>query len=239
MRIGLLGFAVVGFALLACNPIHDSIKGSGNVATNSMEISGFTKIEAGNSFQVTITQSEDYSVVIKADDNLVEHLDVRLDNDTLVGNLVQGKSARNATLVADISLPELTGVRFSGVSRGILQGITSQGRFTIKISGASHLEGDLQAGQMDVRVSGASGVDLKGSGASLILDGSGASHIEMEDFTVDSAQVDLSGASTAHLDVTDNICPVDLSGASRLFYSGDPAFRDFETSGASSISAEK
>ena len=237
MRIGIIGAAVIGFALLACNPFTDSIKGSGNVVTNSMEISGFTRIEAGDSFQVNITQSEDYSVIIKADDNLVEHLDVRLVDDTLVVNMVPGKSARHATLEAEISLPELKGVRFRGGSRGILHGITSQGDFTVRVSGASSLRGDLQVRQMEVRVSGASSVDLNGSGARLDLHGSGASTVDMEDFSVDSAQVVLSGASTARLDVKDDIGPATLSGASRLIYSGDPAFRDFKTTGASTISA--
>ena len=238
MRIGILSAVVIGFALIACNPFTGSIKGSGNVVTNSLEISGFTKIQAGNSFQVTITQSQDYSVVIKADDNLVEHLDVRLDGDTLIVNMVPGKSARNATLEAEVSLPDLEGVIFGGVSRGILHGITSQGDFTVRVSGASSLRGDLQIRQMEVRVSGASRIDLSGSGATVDVHGSGASTVDMEDFSVDSAQVVLSGASTARLDVKNDIGPATLSGASRLIYSGDPAFRDFKTTGASSISAQ-
>lgn len=239
MRIGMLGVLVVGFAVLACNPFTDSIKGSGNVVTNPMEISGFTKIDVGDSFQVTVTQSEDYSVIIKADDNLVEHLDVRLDGDTLVIKMASGKSARNATLEAEVSLPDLKGVKFSEVSQGNLLGIKSQGDFTVRVSGASLLQGDLQIRQMEVVVSGASRIDLDGSGATVDLHGSGASTIDLEDFLVGSAQVVLSGASTALLSVKDDIGPATLSGASRLIYSGDPAFRDFKTSGASSISARE
>lgn len=239
MQIGLLGAGLLGFVLLACNPITDGIKGSGNVVTNSIEITGFTKIQAGDSFQVTITQSEDYAVIIKADDNLVEHLDVRKADDTLVINMVPGRSARNATLEAEVSLPGLKGVDLGGASRGILRGVTSQGSFTAAISGASYPQGDLHVRRADVRVSGASGVDLKGSGVSLDLHGSGASTIDMEDFLVDTAEVELSGASTSRLNVKDSIGPVSLSGASRLIYSGDPAFRDFKTSGSSSISARE
>ncbi len=239
MRLGIMSSMFVGIALLACNPITGNIKGSGNVVTTSMNISGFNKIDAGHTFQVTITQSEDYSVVIYSDDNLVEHLDVRLDGDTLIINLANRKSAWNATLEAEVSLPELTAVGFHGASRGNLQGIASDNDFTASVSGASRLEGDLQAGQMEVRLSGASRLDLDGSGSSLDLHVSGASTADLEDFSVDSAQVDLSGASTAILDVKDDIGPVNLSGASRLIYSGDPAFRNFETSGASSINARE
>ncbi len=92
---------------------------------------------------------------------------------------------------------------------------------------------------MEVRLSGASRVDLDGSGSTLDLHVSGASTADLEDFSVDTAQVDLSGASTAMLDVKDDIGPANLSGASRLIYSGDPAFRNFKTSGASSINARE
>lgn len=229
--------AVAGLALLACNPITDSIKGSGNLVTDSKAISDFSKIDATDSFQVRITQSPDYAVVIKADDNLVEYLDIRKAGDTLVVGLVSGKSARNATLMAEVALPHLIGVNLSGVSQAELHGITSQGSFAAELSGVSKLRGDLQARHTKVALSGASGVDLEGSGTVLALQGSGASTIDLEDFNVGSAEVALSGASTARLNVKDDIGPVTLSGASRLIYSGDPVIRDFETSGASSISA--
>lgn len=235
----MLAAAVVGYALLACNPLTDSIKGSGNVVMETREFSEFTKITTGHSFEITVTQSEDYSVIIKADDNLVEHLDVRLDGDTLVVNMAPGKSARNATLEAEVSLPYLAGVNFAGASQGNLLGIASQGDFTVSVSGASFLQGDLEVGRLEVNVSGASRIDLNGSSAAMDLHGSGASNLDMEDFTVDSAQVNLSGASTARLNVTSDIGPATLTGASRLIYSGDPAFRDFKTSGASSISASE
>ncbi len=141
MRLGILGSMFVGFALLACNPITGNIKGSGNVVTNSMDISGFNKIDAGHTFQVTITQSEDYSVVINSDDNLVEHLDVRLDGDTLIINLTNRKSVWNATLEAEVSLPELTAVGFHGASHGNLHGIASDSDFTASVSGAKWKSG--------------------------------------------------------------------------------------------------
>ena len=59
----------------------------------------------------------------------------------------------------------------------------------------------------------------------------------MEDFNINSAEVRLSGASTATLNVKDRFGPVALSGASKLVYLGDPTFKDFHTSGASSITA--
>ncbi len=153
--------------------------------------------------------------------------------------MASGKSTRNATLEAEVSLPELTGVKLSGASHGTILGFTSTGEFGADLSGASRLSGDIQAAETVVEMSRASSVDLTGSSASLSLKASGASKAKMEDFAIDEAEVHLSGASSTTLNVKDNIGPADLSGASKLTYLGDPTFSDFQTSGASSISARE
>ena len=228
MRAGLLIALLISIALAACGFFYDDVKGSGYLVTQNMPISDFTKVETGNSFKVSIIQADSFNVAVRVDDNLVEHLDVRKSEETLVIRLKSGVSARAATLQAEVSLPELTGVKLTGASRAVVGGFTSQGNFSAELSGASFLSGNVQALQTDVDLSGASVVVLAGKGTTLTLGASGASNADLEEFTVDSAKVELSGASTARLNVKDNIGPVSLSGASRLIYSGDPAFRDFQ-----------
>ncbi len=239
MKIGILGAFVAAIGLLACGVAFGNIKGSGNAVTQELPISDFTKVEAGNSFKVTVTRADRFNVQVKADDNLIEHLDVRKDGDTLVIRLKSGKSTRNATLEAEVSLPELTSVKLTGASKGTVRGFASEGEFRAELSGASKLSGEIQAAHTDVRLSGASSLKLTGSSPSFSLKGSGASRAIMEDFAINSAEVHLSGASTATLNVKDKFGPVALSGASKLVYLGDPTFQDFQTSGASSISAQE
>ncbi len=108
MKTGILGAYVAAVGLLACGVGISDVNGSGDVVTQQMSISDFTRVEAGNSFKVNITQADSFDVQIRADDNLVEFLDVRKADETLVINLIPGRSPRNATLEADVSLPEST-----------------------------------------------------------------------------------------------------------------------------------
>ena len=239
MKIVILGAFVTALGLLACGVAFGGYKGSGNVITQRLPISDFTKVEAGNSFKVKITREESFNIQVKADDNLVEHLDVRKSGDTLVIRLAPFKSTRSATLEANVSLPELTGVELTGASESTVQGFASEGEFGAELSGASRLSGDIKAGQTNVELSGASSVLLTGSSDGFTLKASGASSADLEDFAIDSAEVHLSGASNATLNVKDIIGPVALSGASKLIYLGNPTVQDFQTSGASSISAHE
>ena len=71
MEIGILAEFVAALGLMACTVAFGNIKGSGNVVTQQMSISDFTRIETGNSFKVTINRTDEFSVQVKADDNLV------------------------------------------------------------------------------------------------------------------------------------------------------------------------
>ena len=92
------------------------IQGSGIVVAQELLIKGFDKIEVGNTFDVTITQSGLYDITVEADDNVLEYLDVVNLGETLRIRLQPGSSVRNATLRVKVALPELQSVGFSGAS---------------------------------------------------------------------------------------------------------------------------
>lgn len=222
-------------SLAACDGSAGAHFGSGKVVDHEVEATGFTKVEAGGAFQIEIRQSESYNVVIRVDDNLVEGLDVYVSGGTLHIGFRSGFWVTNATrMEAEITMPELTGVDLSGASRGTITGFKSTKDFSADVSGASSLTGDLESGDVSLNVSGASSVDLAGSGGDLTAESSGASHIDLEDFPVQDASVEVSGASSATVAPSGRI-DVEASGASHLYYLGSPTLGTVNTSGGSSI----
>lgn len=224
----------ISAALLACGNLTNRIDGSGNVVAQDMAIMGFSTVDVGSTFDVTISPGATYKVKVEADDNLHEHLDIKKTDETLEIRLRSGTSTRNATLRAEITLPELRSVKLSGASKGRIQGFEST-RFDATLSGASFLIADIATGHAAISMSGASVIDLDGTGTTLTLTASGASKAELEEFYVDTAEIKLSGATTARVNVKEALEPITLSGASRLIYSGNPALRSLQSSGASTV----
>jgi len=154
-------------------------------------------------------------------------------------------------------MPHLYEVDLSGAVRGAAQGFTSSHDFIGDLSGASSLDmrdmsagdvefdlsgasrvtGDIIAGDADLDVSGASNVQLQGAASDMEIEASGASHVDLADFVVSNADVNLSGARQATVNL-DGILDADLSGASNLSYIGEPTMGDIDTSGGSTISPE-
>lgn len=227
--------------------------GSGDLVTKSYDFEDFTRLDVRHDFEVEVRHGEAYEVEVTVDDNLVDSLDVSLTGDTLRIDLDGGPYVRT-TQRATVTLPKLVRVTLSGSSEAAVEGFASSddlelvlegasslelielraGDTRLDVSGASEVTGSAELGDVSMDVSGASDVELKGSGAAATLEASGASSIDLGDFTLESADVTLSGASEAKLDVVETL-DLELSGASRLSYSGDPRLGKIETGGDSKI----
>lgn len=233
------------------------IIGSGNLDTQKMDFSGFTRVNVGHAFEVEVVQSGSYRVSITADDNLFEYIQVSQEGETLKIGLKPILGYVSGTLRAEITMPALNRLDLSGATRGTVEGFSSPGDFDLDLSGASSLDmsdmaagdikfdlsgasrvgGDITAsGDAQFDLSGASKVELAGSASDIVIEASGASGVELADFRVNNANVRLSGASQATVNLLDGRLDADLSGASKLSYIGEPTMGDISTSGGSTVS---
>lgn len=230
------------------------IVGSGHLVETERDISGFTGVSAEHSFDVTVTQAFDYSVVLTCDDNVEQFLVVRKSGDTLVLGLKPGRSYTDATLRAEVTMPQCETLELSGSARAVVTGFASSRPLDISLSGSSvlaltdmeagdveadlagssDLHGSLVGSDVDFNLSGSSGIQLVGSADKLRLDGSGSSSVGAESLFVHDADINLSGSSHASVAV-DRRLSVDLSGSSSVVYFGEARLTDVSLSGSSTV----
>ena len=220
--------------LIGCAQI--TLTGSGNVVTQEEAISGFDKVDISQSFSVDITQGENFRVVIRVDDNLIEHLNVVKQGSTLKIGLDPNRSytIRNATMEAEVTMPELVGLDLSGSSDAQVSGFNSSKSLVVDLSGNSGLLGDIQAGDSRFDISGNSSVTITGSAGDVTVDASGSSEVDLTDFPASDGTVDASGASTVTVNLSGRL-NADASGSSDIYYLGNPTLGVIDTSGSSSI----
>ncbi len=235
-----------------CGP---AVAGSGNLETQELDYSGFTKVNVGYAFQVEITRADSFSVSITLDDNLFQYLEVEKSGSTVHISLKTNRTYLRTTQRATITMPDLRGLELSGASRGDVSGFTSTDslRFEVSgassvsinnmeagdtqfnISGASKASGNIKIADGDFDVSGASTVELEGTADDVTIAASGASSANLEDFPVVNATLDVSGASNATINASGRL-DANISGASTLYYIGNPTLGDINVSGASKVS---
>ena len=256
----ILAAGLVTVVLLSgCTTTETRRKSSGDVITEAKDFAGFTRVAVEGTFDVKITQSESYSIIISADEEFYDYVAVTKEGDTLRIYLNPRHTFTDFTLLAktlkaEITMPVLYGLELSGASEGTVSGFKSSDDFSlnvsgassctiddsvagdieVEISGASQVNGIVDARDIDFKVSGASNVDLEGSANNITLDASGASNIELEEFPINNARVDLSGASKATVNVKGRLDCM-LSAASRLYFLGNPTMGNVNVTGASTI----
>ena len=221
--------------LLVLRGCPGGLIGSGNLETEVYAFTDFTEVEVSSAFEFEIEQSSSYSINVTADDNIMEYVRVSQDGQTLKIGLRTVMWLGPVTLKVSVTMPELSGLDVSGASRGTVSDFSSNEDLDITVSGASRVTGDLVAGNVDFDISGASTIELEGSASDMVADVSGASSFKLDDFTVNNANVDFSGASSGTINLNGRL-DADLSGASRLWYIGEPTMGDIDTSGVSTLS---
>lgn len=232
--------AVLALGLLSgCFPVSiggAQVVGSGRSTTQDYDFSDFTRVEIGSAFEARVTQGETYAVSVTVDDNIVQYLDVRVTGNTLHIGLkpLTSLGFRNMTLRAEVTMPDVEALDFSGAVRATVRGFQNDKRVNVTVSGASQLSGDLSSGELRVDASGASRAELTGSTGPLEAHASGASTLRLGSLTATDARVNASGASTIVVNASGRITG-DASGASTIRYGGSPASVQVDTSGASSV----
>ncbi|MCA1597136.1 MAG: DUF2807 domain-containing protein [Chloroflexi bacterium] len=213
-----------------------AIEGSDRLVTRTFAVRDFDSLDISSSFQATIYQANRFEVQVTADDNLVPYLQVRKEGGALSVGLRNGTSIENAHLKVHIIMPRLASVTLSGACRGMMRGFHGDDLHAV-VSGASQLTGDIDAPHTTFEASGASTVSLTGNAPNAILGASGASQLLLDGCSIQTADVTLSGASQARLNVQQTL-NYDLTGASQLRYRGEPTMQTTSVTGASSVTKE-
>jgi len=228
-------------------------KEAGPTTTREYNFTDFTSIEIGHAFKLEVIPADTYSISISASEDVFDHIEVsktgnklKIDMDILIFRSHRAPRVK-------ITMPELRGLYLSGASEGNVTGFKSSqdmdcgisgaseldmdvetGNFECEISGASEVAGYLKATSCDIVLSGASQIEINGSGGNIRLGASGASRADLIGFTVNDADIELSGASEGSLDIKGRL-DVTLSGLSTLEFSGNPTLGDFNLSGGSEL----
>ena len=188
-------------ALLCAACIRPGVEGSGNVITESREVSDFNEIVLGGTGRVIVEVTGTESLTIEAEDNIMPLLETRVRNGRLRLD-TSGSISPTVEIVYTITAETLDGLVISG--SGVAEAEAVDGTdFRADISGSGNVE-------VEGTLSGLLSVSISGSG-----DFGG------ESLTAPEGRVDVSGSGNAVVNVTDDL-EVSVSGSGEVEYLGEP-----------------
>ena len=223
-------------------------------------VAAFTAIKVSNAIDLYITQSGNNEVAVSANSAEIRNqiitevvggtLIIRMgENDSWYNwkkwrdykakayvsvkelNALTASGACNIRLVDKVETPKMK-IKLSGASD--FKGDFEVGILSLTISGASEYKGNLKASNLIMDISGASDVELNGTTDDLVLEASGASEAKLYNLVTKGAKADVSGASSANINVT-QLLKAQASGASSINYKGTAKAKEISSTGASSV----
>jgi hypothetical protein len=204
------------------------IKGSGEVITREFDIKDFDSLNFSSVGKIEISQGEKEALIVEAEDNIVERLDIEVKSGTLYIGMKKG--------FAHTSILPTKDIIFKLTVRGIKD---------IKLSGAGSINGseNIDIKNLDISSSGLGNVNMKIAGESVKSMISGAGKIDLEgkintqeihisglgsynaeNMPSNDCKIIISGAGNAKVNVVQSL-DVSITGLGSVEYSGSPSLR--------------
>ncbi|MFH0990074.1 MAG: head GIN domain-containing protein [bacterium] len=203
--------------------------------TKSYDYKDFKAVSVGWGMHLTVTQSDHYSIEVKADERDMKYLKVKKSGNKVRFEIdkLWGWRAKDDMYIT-ITMPELRELDLSGGSEGMITMDIGQRDFEASLSGGATLDGKLQCGNVTLDLSGGAKARFSGSGKILCVDGSGGAKAQLKQFTARDVDVDLSGGARVEITMNGRL-DVDASGGSKVVYYGKARRGDINLSGGSNI----
>jgi hypothetical protein len=226
------------FSSLACglNFNFGTVRGSGNTVDEQRSLTGFDRVVVTAGMHLFVEQSEEFSVTLTAEDNIMPYILTEVSGDTLTfffDNSERRSFRTTRPIDIRINMPEVEALNGSGGSRietGPLQGTS----LSLEVSGGGQANLESVTYQiLNCDLSGGSRAELTGEVERQTVQVSGGGQYNAGDLRSSEAQINMSGGGQGTVWVTGSL-NADLSGGAQLGYYGNPQVSQ-NTSGGSTV----
>ncbi len=204
-KIFVITLLVASLLLSACSLTilgQDIVRGSGNVISETREVSGFTGVEVVGSAEVEVSFGESESVVVETDDNIMPLVETEVRGGVLVISMKRNVSITTLRPIrVQVTMKEMDLAAIPGSGSIEISGLQAE-QVKFELAGSGMIRADGQVDEMEV-----------------ILTGSG--NLECDELQSRSATVQLSGSGTVEVYAADEL-EVSISGSGVVSYNGDP-----------------
>jgi hypothetical protein len=176
-------------------------EGSGVPATQARDVAAFHSVELAGSNNVVIRAGGKQSVVVTADDNLLDRVTTEVRSGTLVIANAPGSFTTKSPMSVEVDVPTLTALTVSGSGNIVVNGIETSS-LEVALPGSGAVTGDGTATQLDVVVSG-SGL------------------VQFTQLVAQDVRAVVSGSGSIFVNATKSL-DASVSGSGAIVYAGSP-----------------
>ncbi len=217
----------------SCIYTGPSLKGNGNVVEETRKTRNFDEIKVTRGMNVYISQGDFTKVVVKADKNLLDVIETKVEGNTL--KVTSTQNIRNATSKkVYITIPDISVIKSTAGSNVFSETELKSKSLELSSSAGSNMKLELNINDLDVSANAGSNIRLKGIARNFNGSATSGSNIKAEDLNAKNGIVKVSSGANFWISVKDDFEGHASSGGN-IFYYGNPESTDIHKSSGGNI----
>ncbi len=203
-----------------------TIEGSGVAATETRMIGEFTGIAIEGSGDAIVIFGTEPSIVVEADENLLEYIETRVEGGTLHLRLRHPEKRvsfrTRSRLRYTITTPSVSAFSIAGSGSVDCAGLNA-GELTIDIAGSGTVVlDDMTCEALEINIAGSGDVRMSGVATTQSIDISGSGDVAAGDLRTEKTRIDIAGSGEATVWATERL-RVSVAGSGDVQYYGSPS----------------
>ncbi|HEX4958621.1 MAG TPA: head GIN domain-containing protein [Lacibacter sp.] len=214
--------AMILFTVTSCR--WRSVRGNGNVITSNRNEGTFNGVKTAGSFDLYVTQGDDYSVRIEAEENLMKYILTEVENGELKVRVKRGVNLRpRQDMKVFVTAPRFKELGIAGSGNIIAEtNLSSDSPMEFSISGSGDIRAiAVDAPKITVRIAGSGNASLAGSTRDAVYRIAGSGDIKCRDLKTENTEVHIAGGGNVWSYCSQNL-DVHIAGSGDVHYAGNP-----------------
>ncbi len=207
--------------------------GSGNIISETRTVKNFSGITVGGDFEVEIKIGPVTSVVVEADDNIMEYISTKTSGNILKINTEDLNNYSDVHMKVLIITPSLQNIKSSASAKVIVEGVlTNSSRLTFKASSAASIQANIEAPEVEADASSGASVSISGKTRQYTAEASSGAEIRSAELLSENTTVKASSGASASVHASISLNAAASSGASISYNGGATVNRSVSSGGS-------
>ncbi len=234
LKLFLIAVLCVATVTAADAQFKKRVSGNGKVQKEERKATPFTGVKTSAGIDVFLSQGQGHSIVVEADENLIDYIITEIDNGTLriYPDNISIRGTR--TMRVYVTMEDVESLHTSSAGDIIGETPVRAEKMKISTSSSGDVKLEVYASELRLKTSSAGDITLKGTADYVDASTSSAGDIKAYDLEVREADLRASSAGDIKITVTERM-NARASSAGDIHYRGNPQYVDARSSSGGDV----
>lgn len=235
--LNLLTFLFMTATLLfsASESKSQTIKGNGDIAKETRNVSSFSKLELNSVMNVFLKQTGSESVTIEADKNLIPFIKTYVKESTLIIEIEKDiKFDGYEKMNVYVSLVDLNNIENNSVGNVKSENQLNLSSLTIENNSVGNLDLDLNCKNLNTEINSVGNVSLSGKADNVSIENNSVGNLDAIDLTAVNLTIESNSVGNSNVYATGEIS-IEANGVGNVIYKGDPVIKSLKKNGVGNV----